>query len=243
MNNLKFDVEDIQNYNAKRRIEEALLDLGFTQGDLSTADILIVHEKTDAPHAGGISQDCVDRLIARGGIYIEYTTGETNWESSAERKFSGSHAELLQRLSRLSPPVSIDDLREALEATGALLTSLVIFCQGYLAAHGGVHLDVWDGIPEELRNQVNTPEKQNVVRKPNWWMQAFQQFPNWKDNLMNEVKALAKQKRCAPEMTEAIDNLVAVFEMGGDSPPIDAKDSQIVHKAYDACKSLLGGGR
>ncbi|MFQ6042926.1 MAG: hypothetical protein ACE5PV_18905 [Candidatus Poribacteria bacterium] len=182
-------------------------------------------------------------MIAKGGIYIEYTTGEANWESSAERKFSGSHAELLQRLSLLSPPVSIDDLREALEATGVLLTSLVIFCQGYLAAHDGAYLDGWDGISGELRNQVNTPEKQEVVRKPNWWMQAFQQSPNWKNNLMNEAKALAKQKRCDPKVTAAIANLVAVFEMGGDSPPIDAKDSQIVHKAYDACKSLLGGGR
>lgn len=129
------------------------------------------------------------------------------------------------------------------QETTESLAALAILCQGYLAAHGGAHLDGWDEIPQALRNQVNTPEKQDMVRKPSWWMQAFRQSSNWKNNLTNETQALAQQNRCEPEVTAAINNLVAAFEGGGDSPAVDAADAQIVPKAYAACKSLLGGGR
>ncbi|MFQ6044471.1 MAG: hypothetical protein ACE5PV_26770 [Candidatus Poribacteria bacterium] len=125
-----------------------------------------------------------------------------------------------------------------------LLVALKILCEGYLAAHGGDNLDGWDKLPEVLQRQANTPEKQNLIRKPCWWMNAFRQFPNWENNLMNETKELAKQEGSeSEEITAAIANLVEKFKIDGNSPAIDATDSQIVHKAYDACKSLLGGGR
>ncbi len=121
------------------------------------------------------------------------------------------------------------------------ILALAILCQGYLAAHGGDSLDGWDELPEALRNKVKTVKKQALVNRPSWWIQAFRESPYWKGDLTNEMKDLIEQKDLQPEITAAIDNLVMAFEAGGDFPAIDTEDPDIVHKAYDTCKSLLRG--
>lgn len=258
MKALRFHVRDSQNARAKGDLETAFSELKFTQTDqLSACEILALHEGTDAPGKPmGIAQSNVDQLLDRGGIYIAYSTGKPEWDlSRGERKFFGSHTELIQRLSRLSGPVSIDHLRDALEKEKIVvkfLPALAILCQGYLAAHflwpqsasanvkRALSMMGWTKFVETDEGQAFAKmvvKKKGMTVKPEWWQEIFgdiikeeEQSP--KSTFREKLDEEWGNMELPEEIAQLIDAIL-------DQEPL--KDTELVALAYLRLSERLKG--
>jgi hypothetical protein len=108
-------------------------------------DVLFYHWDRGPIGEGMITEDEIINLNEVGTICISYTAGVAKWEVYGPNHFSGSFLELKSRLSLMSEPVTLEELRWALELSDTklqwldtqleLLAALAVLCQGYLAAH------------------------------------------------------------------------------------------------------------
>jgi hypothetical protein len=176
---IKFQISDRANKALKDKLLKKLNNLEFKQtANSSEVDFLVVHRNTDAPRRKfGISQDTVDNVLERGGIFVEYTGGGAHWKIEAQRHMFGSFAELLNRLERLQASPSIDDLRKVLEGSlpsMELTSALLVLCQGYLAVHelSGKSSNIikLPQVATELLSK-DLQKKVRQVESPGWWIE------------------------------------------------------------------------
>jgi hypothetical protein len=78
----------------------------------------------------------VQQVLARGGVYVKYTTGYPVWRMESPGSFYGSSSELLARLNTL--PVPLQHLRQVHQCLEAqrdtpTLLALLLLCEAYLA--------------------------------------------------------------------------------------------------------------
>lgn len=211
------------NEHQKAQFKRQLEQLGFMLTDLSNCDILIVHKATDAPEqTGGIKQETVDDLLSRGGIYIEYSDSSPEWEIKGKNQFYGSSGELLERLSRLSEPISLDKVREALERKLVFLPALFILCQGYLAVHSDS--EFYQQLEQPVKNLLgDVSQKKEKTEQVCWWRKPF-----------NNEKITARiREEWNGDLSEYLSQLVNSIDDDDNRPIID------VNMVQESYKSLI----
>jgi len=158
MAELHFCVKDGDHPPERRALVALLTQLGLIQlADLQGCDLVAAHQKSDP-----LNSTQVAAIRNGGGIYIEYSTGNPNWEILADRYVYGSYAELLERLRQLrgDKGVGLQDIASVLESPveevrEESLAALAILCQGFLIVHAASQ-----GVQDNLKSPIGAALKQ-----------------------------------------------------------------------------------
>jgi hypothetical protein len=251
MAEVHFHIKDRRNETCREEIKSTLSGIGAIEVNKAVeANVLIAHGNTDGPgNEGGLEAETINRCIELGGLYLNYTTDSRNWDLQKPGEYSGGHRELIQLLSFTSAPISINDLRKALEIGPKLeeLQSLLILCQGYLVAHFPQPSEAPEIIKQALAMMEWTKLVETEIGKkfaniahsnagqtenPHWWRKVF--YTDKKYLLKTLGKEWGKER-----LPKEISNLVtAIFGRSN----IKVRKASFVAQAYIKIAERLNGG-